>query len=168
MKKSVLLMGGAIILGAGLYYVTQQGAGGGAADVAIDADDIGGVVMSENGPEAGVWVIAETNDLPTKFIRSVVTDDEGRYVMPDLPDANYEIWARGYGLVDSPKIVAAPGSQVDLEPTRAPDAATAAEIYPAQYWLAVTTVKGFLGDLIARGALEFFVRDHAGWWRTVS
>jgi len=37
---------------------------------------------------------------------------------------------------------------------------------PAQYWLAVTTVKGFLGDLLARGELEFFVRDHAGWWRT--
>lgn len=37
---------------------------------------------------------------------------------------------------------------------------------PAQYWLAVTTVKGYLGDLLGRGELEFFVRDHAGWWRT--
>jgi glyoxylase-like metal-dependent hydrolase (beta-lactamase superfamily II) len=37
---------------------------------------------------------------------------------------------------------------------------------PAQYWLAVTTVKGFLGDLLGSGQLEFFVRDHAGWWRT--
>ena len=116
MRKSILLMGGVILVGGGLYYVSQQGMNGGGADVAIDADDIGGVVTSADGPEAGVWVIAETNDLPTKFIRSVVTDDEGRYVMPDLPDANYEIWARGYGLVDSQKIVAAPGSQIDLEP----------------------------------------------------
>lgn len=38
---------------------------------------------------------------------------------------------------------------------------------PASYWLAVTTVKGFLGELLDRGQLEFFVRDHAGWWRTV-
>jgi glyoxylase-like metal-dependent hydrolase (beta-lactamase superfamily II) len=35
---------------------------------------------------------------------------------------------------------------------------------PAQYWLAVTTVKGFLGDLLGRGEIEFFVRDHSGWW----
>src|ERR1700689_2537125 len=64
---------------------------------------IGGVVTSPNGPEAGVWVIAETNDLPTKFAKVVVTDDRGRYVIPELPQANYSVWVRGYGLVDSPK-----------------------------------------------------------------
>lgn len=37
---------------------------------------------------------------------------------------------------------------------------------PALYWLAVTTVKGYLGELLNRGELEFFVRAHAGWWRT--
>ena len=63
-------------------------------DVAIDPDDIGGVVTGPNGPEAGVWVIAETRDLPVRFIRSVVTDDQGRYVVPDLPKANYSVWAR--------------------------------------------------------------------------
>ncbi len=78
--------------------------------VAIDGDDIGGVVTSREGPEAGVWVIAETTDLPTKFIKDVVTDDRGRYLMPDLPKANYNVWARGYGLVDSPKVQSAPGS----------------------------------------------------------
>jgi hypothetical protein len=36
-------------------------------------------------------VIAETNDLPTRFARMVVTDDGGRYVLPDLPKANYSI-----------------------------------------------------------------------------
>src|SRR5438067_2961315 len=71
--------------------------------VAIDADDIGGVVSGPKGPEAGVWVIAETNDLPTKFARIVVTDDRGRYVLPDLPKASYRVWVRGYGLVGSPK-----------------------------------------------------------------
>src|SRR6266545_3821749 len=74
--------------------------------IRIDSDDIGGVVAGPKGPEAGVWVIAETADLPTKFVKIVVTDDRGRYVMPDLPKANYSIWVRGYGLIDSPKVQA--------------------------------------------------------------
>src|SRR5882672_10962739 len=59
------------------------------AQVAIDNDDIGGVVRGPGGPEAGVWVIAETRDLPVRFIRIVVTDDQGRYVIPDLPKGKY-------------------------------------------------------------------------------
>lgn len=110
------------------------------AAIAIDADDIAGIVTSSNGPEAGVWVIAETNDLPTKFIRSVVTDDRGRYLIPDLPAANYTIFARGYGLVDSPKAQAKPGARVDLKPTVAPDAKTAAKLYPAAYWYAMMNI----------------------------
>src|SRR5438876_9573672 len=82
--------------------------------VAIDADDIGGVVTGASGPEAGVWVIAETRDLPTRFTKAVVTDDQGRYVLPDLPKAKYQIWVRGYGLVDSPKVDSEPGEQVNL------------------------------------------------------
>jgi hypothetical protein len=78
-------------------------------DVAIDPDDIGGVVSGPAGPEAGVWVIAETRDLPVRYIKSVVTDDQGRFVVPDLPAANYSVWARGYGLVDSAKSSAKPG-----------------------------------------------------------
>ena len=70
---------------------------------AIGAVDIGGVVTGPNGPEAGVWVIAETTDLPTKFAKIVVTDDQGRYVIPELPKAKYKVWVRGYGLVDSPE-----------------------------------------------------------------
>ena len=69
-------------------------------EILIDDDDIGGVVTSPDGPEAGVWVIAETTDLPTPFNKIVVTDDEGRYVLPDLPSATYDVWVRGYGLVD--------------------------------------------------------------------
>ncbi len=56
--------------------------------IQIDNDDLGGVVTSEKGAEAGVWVIAETTDLPTKFVKIVVTDDQGHYVVPDLPAAN--------------------------------------------------------------------------------
>ena len=43
--------------------------------VAVDADDLGGVVTGPKGPEAGVWVIAETTNLPTKFAKVVVTDE---------------------------------------------------------------------------------------------
>src|SRR5215204_2481440 len=82
--------------------------------VAIDNDDIGGVVTGPNGPEAGVWVIAETTDLPTRFARMVVTDDQGRYVVPDLPKASYSVWVRGYGLVDSEKVKAEPGKLLNL------------------------------------------------------
>ena len=94
--------------------------------VAIDNDDIGGVVTGANGPEAGVWVIAETTDLPTRYIKSVVTDDQGRYVIPDLPTANYDVWVRGYGLVDSPKMRAKPGQMVNHTAVAAPSEREAA------------------------------------------
>jgi hypothetical protein len=105
-----------------------------AQSIAIDNDDIGGVVRSAKGPEAGVWVIAETTDLPTKFARSVVTDDQGRYVIPDLPQASYQVWVRGYGLVDSQKQSAKPGQQLNLTAVTAPNDAAAAQYYPAIYW----------------------------------
>ena len=82
--------------------------------IPIDPDDMAGIVTGPRGPEAGVWVIAETTDLPTKFVRIVVTDDQGRYLVPDLPKAAYRVWTRGYGLVDSPKVDAAPGRLVNL------------------------------------------------------
>ena len=105
-----------------------------------DPDDIAGVVTGPNGPEAGVWVIAETNDLPTRFNRTVVTDDEGRYLIPDLPEATYDVWVRGYGLVDSEKVTAEPGATIDLAASPAPDERAAAEIYPAGYWFSLLHV----------------------------
>jgi hypothetical protein len=108
--------------------------------VVVEADDIGGVVSGPNGPEAGVWVIAETSDLPTNFIKSVVTDDQGRYLIPDLPDATYDVWARGYGLVDSEKVRATPGSSQDLTAVVAPDPHAAAQYYPAAYWFSLIEV----------------------------
>jgi hypothetical protein len=101
--------------------VVPAPAGAQQAAVAIDKDDIGGVVTGPNGPEAGVWVIAETTELPTKYAKIVVTDDQGRYVVPDLPNANYQVWVRGYGLVDSPKVRAKPGQQLSLTAVPAPN-----------------------------------------------
>ena len=108
--------------------------------VRVKGDEIGGVVSSAKGVEAGVWVIAETTDLPTRYIKEVVTDDQGRYLIPALPAATFTVWARGYGLVDSPKVQARPGKQVDLKPSVAPDKKTAAQYYPANYWYAMLTI----------------------------
>jgi len=105
--------------------------------VRIDPDDIGGVVTGPRGAEAGVWVIAETADLPTRFVRIVVTDDRGRYVIPDLPKATYSVWTRGYGLVDSAKAEAKPGETVNLKAVVAPDPHSAAKYYPAGYWFSL-------------------------------
>jgi hypothetical protein len=104
-----------------------------AQQVTIGSVDIGGVVTGPNGPEAGVWVIAETTDLPTRLIKSVVTDDQGRYLIPDLPKANYDVFARGYGVTDSAKQKSEPGKIVNLVTTAATPKA-AAEHYPAVYW----------------------------------
>jgi len=108
--------------------------------VAIDDDDIGGVVTGANGPEAGVWVIAETTDLPTRYAKMVVTDDQGRFVVPDLPKAKYKLWVRGYGLIDSPKVDGEPGQQLSLRAVPAPTEAVAAQYYPAIYWYAMLKI----------------------------
>jgi len=111
-----------------------------ASVVSVGADDIGGVVTSSKGTEAGVWVIAETTDLPTKFRKIVVTDDRGRYLLPDLPKANYKVWVRGYGLVDSQPVQSAPGKTLALTAVIAPDARAAAQYYPADYWYSLARV----------------------------
>ena len=111
-----------------------------AAAVRIGDSDLGGAVTSANGPEAGVWVVAETTGLPTAFAKIVVTDDQGRYVIPDLPQANYDIWVRGYGLIDSPRVVTTPGKIVNLTATPAPNAAAAAQYYPAIYWYSMLNI----------------------------
>ena len=127
-----------------------------AASVAIDADDIGGVVTGPGGPEAGVWVIAETHDLPVRYIKIVVTDDQGRYVIPDLPRARYDVWVRGYGLVDSAKSASQPGAHVNFSAKPAPTPADAARYYPAIYWYSMLHIptkaemaahEGFAGNM---------------------
>ena len=105
--------------------------------VSIGDTDLGGVVAGPSGPEAGVWVIAESTDLPTKFAKIVVTDDLGRYLIPDLPRANYRVWVRGFGLIDSPKVEASPGRILDLTAVPARNEKDAAQYYPAMYWWAL-------------------------------
>lgn len=106
----------------------------------LKGDAIGGVANSESGIEAGVWVIAETTDLGTRFAKIVVTNDAGRYVIPDLPKAHYKVWVRGYGLVDLPKVSADPGQRLNLKAVKAPDAAAAAQYYPAIYWFSLLKI----------------------------
>src|SRR6516225_6946287 len=104
------------------------------ATVEIDDDDIGGIVTSRFGPEARAWVIAETTELGTRFAKMAITDERGQFVVPDLPKAHYQVWVRGYGLVDSSKVPSEPGQRLDLTAVVAPNLADAAQYYPAAYW----------------------------------
>ena len=105
-----------------------------------DPAPITGVVTSAAGPEAGVWVIAETADLPTKFRKIVVTGDDGRFLLPELPQASYSVWVRGYGLVDSTPVAAAPGEDLELTAAVAQTPQEAAAVYPAAHWLSLIDV----------------------------
>jgi len=138
--------------------------------IQVGDNEIGGKVTSAKGPEAGVWVIAETNDLPTKFVRIVVTDDQGRYLIPDLPKANYSVWVRGYGLVDSPKIRSTGGKTLDLKATPAPDAHAAAQYYPAGYWFSLLKVPDknqFPGTGPSGNGISPNVKSQAEWLRVL-
>ena len=138
--------------------------------VPIDADDIGGVVTGAAGPEAGVWVIAETSDLPTKLVKIVVTDDRGRYVVPDLPRANYNVWVRGYGLVDSPKVQTMPGKTLDLKAVPAPNPRAAAEYYPAGYWYSLIRVpekSEFPGNAPGGNGISPNMKTQSDWLRAI-
>ncbi len=139
-SKSLFLAMTAIGIAALLTIAPVELSSQQSASVAIDNDDIGGVVTSAKGAEAGVWVIAETADLPTRFAKMVVTDDQGRYVVPDLPKANYNIWVRGYGLVDSPKVKAAPGKILNLKAVVASNEAAAAQYYPSIHWYSMMKI----------------------------
>jgi hypothetical protein len=138
--------------------------------VAIDNDDIGGVVTGARGPEAGVWVIAETRDTPTHMIKIVVTDDQGRYLLPDLPKANYDVWVRGYGLIDSPKVKAAPGKALNLTAVAAPDKKAAVNYYPALYWFSLLRVPprtDFPGTGPNGNGISPTIRSQGEWIRQV-
>jgi hypothetical protein len=137
LNSSLLAAGVAVFLTGSLATTSARQA---PQSVPMDKDDIAGVVTGPKGPEAGVWVIAETTTLPTKFAKIVVTDDRGRYLLPDLPAAKYSVWVRGYGLVDSPKVDASPGKPLNLTAVTAPDARAAAEYYPAGYWYSLLRV----------------------------
>ena len=132
--------------------------------------DIAGVVTGPNGPEAGVWVIAETHDLPTKFVRIVVTDGRGRYLIPDLPKATYTVWVRGYGLVDSPHVPASPGKTLNLTAVIAPNPRAAAQYYPAGYWFSLIHVpepREFAATGSDPNGMSPNVKSQAEWLRII-
>ncbi len=135
--KSFLAIGIVVValVAAGIYY--KYGRHGGNDGNAPDGY-ITGVVRSDSGPEAGVWVIAETKQLPTGFIKIVVTDDQGRFALPQLPDTTYQVWVRGYGLRDSAKTQMKPNAEnVMLHVDKATSAREAAQVYPGNYWLSL-------------------------------
>ena len=141
-----------------------------AASVKVSSQDIGGTVKGVKGPEAGVWVIAETMDLPTKFAKVVTTDDQGRYLLPELPVANYQVWVRGYGLVDSPKVKAKPGQILDLKAVQAPSAKAAAQYYPGMYWYSmidIPKVSEFPGTGDQGNGIPTFMKQQYYWVDTV-
>lgn len=140
------------------------------AAIAVDGDDIGGVVRSSKGAEAGVWVIAETKDLPTPFVKIVVTDDQGRYLLPDLPKANYSVFVRGYGLVDSNRVAATPGKALNLTAVIAPNDHAAAQYYPAGHWLSLLRIPEageFPGTGPQGNGINPNVKSQAEWVRMI-
>jgi hypothetical protein len=172
MRKRALQLGIAIVF-AMLLAVALVGllAGQTKSDaVRVGGADIGGVVTSSNGAEAGVWVIAEATDLPTKFSKIVVTDDQGRYLVPELPKANYDVWVRGYGLVDSPKTKATPGKAVNLRAMVAPDKKAAVEYYPALYWFSLLQVppkSDFPGTGPSGNGISTNIKSQGQWIREI-
>jgi hypothetical protein len=157
----------ALSVAGGLALQARQPA---ASAVAVDADDLGGVVSGAKGPEAGVWVIAETADLPTKFAKIAVTDDRGRYLIPDLPKAGYSVWVRGYGLVDSPKVKASPGQSLNLKAVPAPTAHDAAQYYPAGYWFSLVKApekSEFPGTGPSGNGISPSIKSQSDWLRTL-
>jgi hypothetical protein len=174
MKATNVLYGSMTAAGLALLLFTSEAsirAGQQGGDtVAIDADDLGGVVTGASGPEAGVWVIAETADLPTKFVKIVVTDDRGRYVVPDLPRGNYNVWVRGYGLVDSPKVQTTPGKALNLKAVPAPNARAAAEYYPAGFWYSLIRVpekSEFPGNAPGGNGISPNMKTQSDWIRAI-
>jgi hypothetical protein len=167
MKHTLIVAAGVVSLLVAFFSsitATQQGA------PAVDADDVGGVVRSSKGAEAGVWVIAETKDLPTPYVKIVVTDDQGRYLLPDLPKASYSVFVRGYGLVDSPRVSATPGKALNLTAVIAPNDHAAAQYYPAGYWLSMMRVPEageFPGTGPQGNGINPNVKSQAEWLRMI-
>jgi hypothetical protein len=172
MRKRAFYPAMVILLGV-LFAVTLTGvraAQDNNKTVRVGNADIGGVVTSSKGPEAGVWVIAETTELATKLVKIVVTDDQGRYLVPDLPKANYSVWVRGYGLVDSPKTMAAPGKTVNLKAVLAPDKKSAIEYYPALYWFALLQIppkSDFPGTGPSGNGISPSIKSQGQWIREI-
>ena len=156
----------AIAIALGLNHTYPNGQ----ATIEIDTDDIGGTVRSAAGPEPGVWVIAETQDFNAVYRKIVVTNDDGHYVLPDLPDAQYDIWVRGYGLSDSGKLNGRPGVTLNLTVAAAATAQDAAKIYPANYWYSMLHIpdkKEFPGTGPSGNGISKKIKSQEQWMRLI-
>ena len=166
LRPGLLTLGAAVCLAPSIVVTSARQPSGQVPS--IDKDDLGGIVTGPKGPEAGVWVIAETTELPTRFAKIAVTDDRGRYVLPDLPAVKYSVWVRGYGLVDSPKVEATPGKPLNLTAVVAPNLKAAAEYYPAGYWFSLMQVpdkKEFPGTGPSGNGISPNIRSQAEYLR---
>ena len=165
MKRLLVLATGVLALSIATLSARQT-----VTMIAVDADDIAGVVRSTKGSEAGVWVIAETKDLPTPYAKIVVTDDQGRYLLPDLPKANYSVFVRGYGLVDSKRVPGTPGKTLNLTAVIAPNDHAAAQYYPAGHWLSLLRIPEageFPGTGPQGNGINPNVKSQAEWLRMI-
>ena len=170
MKTNRLLRVGVVVIGFATLVTVSFSRALGAQATQRATNEIFGWVHSPSGPEAGVWVIAETSDLPTKYAKIVVTDDSGRYMIPELPKATYEVWVRGYGLVDSPKRRVTAGGVQNFRAVRAPNAATAAQYYPAGHWYSLMQIPAaseFPGTGPEGNGISPNVKSQAQWLRTI-
>jgi hypothetical protein len=132
----------------------------------MDDGVISGVVQGENGPEAGVWIIAETDDFGTGFVKIVVSDDDGRFVLPQLSEASYDVWVRGYGLADSEPVTAAVGDDLVLAAAYPETPQEQAAVYPASYWyslLEIPPASEFPGTGPSGNGISPGVRSQAQW-----
>jgi hypothetical protein len=164
MKGLLVLAAGVLALSIATLSARQQ------PSVSVDGDDIGGVVRSTKGAEAGVWVIAETKDLPTPYVKIVVTDDQGRYLLPDLPKASYSVFVRGYGLVDSRRVSGTPGRPLNLTAVIAPTEHAAAQYYPAGHWLSLLRIPEageFPGTGPQGNGINPNIKSQAEWLRMI-
>jgi hypothetical protein len=153
-----------------LTFIAATGLQSHRVDAASASNKISGTVTGLKGPEPGVWVIAETADLPTQFAKIVVTDDRGRYLIPDLPKANYKVWVRGYGLVDSRPVQSEPGKDVNFKVDSESDPRKAASLYPAVYWYSLLKVpdEAEFGDTIrAKNGISNRMHSQAEWLHIV-
>ena len=167
LKRAVVAAG---VLSLFVLSYTSINAAQEAAAIVVDADDLGGVVRSSKGAEAGVWVIAETKDLPTPYIKIVVTDDRGRYLIPDLPSAVYSVFVRGYGLVDSARVSTTPGKALNLTAVIAPNEHAAAQYYPAANWLSLLRIPEageFPGTGPQGNGINPNIKSQAEWTRMI-
>ena len=90
--------------------------------------------------------------------------------MPDLPKANYSVWVRGYGLVDSPKTQTAPGKTLDLKAVPASSPAAAAQYYPAAHWLSLMEMPAkseFPGTGDSGNGISPNMKSQGDWIRSV-